>query len=158
MATRRLLICNAIVAKLATVAIPGLTARWLYDGQYDENTEARAGEPPQAVVVQGSDSQSQVLSSGVAMELTGHVIYETNANGEMNDATREVLDEELAKVEQALLELHADPEELGIAGVTQFDRTEFLVTFAGGGNGRFAARLDWACNYRHAATDPREVP
>lgn len=156
MATRRLLICNAIVAKLATIS--GLTARWLHDGEFDENTEASA-TAPQAIVVPGSDTLSGPMSNGVQRELVGHVIVETNVGeGEVDDTKRAAVDEVVADVESALLDLHADSAALGVPGVTEFNVTETLTTFDGGGNGRFAARIDWLCSYRHAAADSREVP
>jgi hypothetical protein len=157
--SRRQLICDAIVAKLGV--LPGVTARWLHDGELDESTESTT---PMAVVVPGSDSITGTLNRSVQRELLGHIIFETTVGVPMNATSRATADAQLSAIEGALLQLSADTDDQAqqpgmpisrtVPGVTEFEVLELQTTFDGGATGRFAARIDWVCRYRHDSTDP----
>ena len=155
--SRRLQICTAIVTALATADIPDLKARWLFEGE-DELTTIEEGVP-QAVVVPGRDERTGQQANMLERQLSGHVIFSTDAGGEFDDTRRAAVHEQLTKVEATMLALGAGAAGVvaineQIAGVTEFDVETTFDTIIGV-QGRFNARIDWVCRYRHDLTDPR---
>lgn len=136
--------------------VDGIVARWLHDGEYDENTAVAEGGTPQAIVVPGADTLQQHQSNVTNRTLAGHVIVEANVGVPMSEEKRAEVDEIFCQVEAVLLGISADTPTLDVPSVTQFDVTEVVTTFDGGGDGRWGARFDWSCEYRVSATDPRE--
>lgn len=154
MPSRRLTICEALVDRLSE--IDGMEARWLHEGEQNENTEVAEGGTPQIVVVPGSDTLTGHQSNLTDRTLNGHIIFEANLGTPMDEGRRADLDELACEVEAHLLGISADNPTLGVGGVTKFDLTEVVTTFDGGGAGRWSTRFDWTCNYRVSALDPRE--
>lgn len=140
------LIGEAIIAKLAT--IDGLTVRW-----FDDNDP----EPAVAYLVMGTNSVTARTTSGggISRTLSGHVgfTYETDTeSGAVSTESREAVDELVAEVENAMLELE---NELDVVPDNEFSFTGTSYGAAGETGGSFTVRIEWECRYRHAATDVR---